>query len=118
MVVEEAEFNFNTTYITSDVLSYSNATLPMVIDWTIGNMTCDIAQTNKSSYACRSDHSVCLHSTSGHGGYLCNCSRGYQGNPYLEGGCQGIFLSHCRALALFMFFFYNMCGGCHVNYLA
>ncbi|KAF3341635.1 putative wall-associated receptor kinase-like 16 [Carex littledalei] len=94
MIVEEAEFKFNTTYITTDKLhDTTDQPLPMVIDWAIGNMTCDIAQKYKSSFACRSDHSDCLNSISV-GGYLCNCSNGYQGNPYLPGGCQGLsFLS-------------------------
>ncbi|XP_078151174.1 wall-associated receptor kinase 2-like [Carex rostrata] len=87
MVVEEAEFKFRTNYITTDELQ--NATLPMVFDWSIGNRTCDIAQKNKSSYACISSNSMCWNRTGGRG-YLCNCSDGYEGNPYLQGGCQDI----------------------------
>ncbi|XP_078150761.1 wall-associated receptor kinase 3-like [Carex rostrata] len=97
MVVEEAQFKFNITYITSDWLTlspdnftlFNSQPLPMVLDWAIGNTTCDNALKNKSSYACRSDHSICLNSTTG-SGYLCNCSDGYEGNPYLDAGCQDI----------------------------
>ncbi|XP_078170578.1 wall-associated receptor kinase 2-like [Carex rostrata] len=88
MVVEEAEFQMHPYYITTDALLL--AQMPIVFDWAIGNTTCEDAQTNKSSYACRSDHSVCLNSNSSSGGYLCNCSIGYEGNPYLDGGCQDI----------------------------
>ncbi|XP_078150875.1 wall-associated receptor kinase 3-like isoform X3 [Carex rostrata] len=96
MVVEAAQFKFDTTYITTDWLSSSSKqgplsyfpTLRMVVNWAIGNTTCDMAQKNKSTFACRSDHSICL-TISGHG-YLCNCSDGYEGNPYLHGGCQDI----------------------------
>ncbi|XP_078150880.1 wall-associated receptor kinase 3-like [Carex rostrata] len=93
MVVEEAEFKFRTTYVTTKVLGdifnlNFGKEWPMVFDWAIGNTTCDIALKNKSTYACRSDHSSCL--TVSGGGYLCNCSVGYEGNPYLDGGCQDI----------------------------
>ncbi|XP_078151172.1 wall-associated receptor kinase 5-like [Carex rostrata] len=87
MVVEEAEFNFSTSYVTTNELQ--TATLPMVLDWAIGNTTCDIAQKNRSSYACISSNSICWDRTGGCG-YLCNCSLGYEGNPYLDGGCQDI----------------------------
>ncbi|KAJ4806953.1 Wall-associated kinase family protein [Rhynchospora pubera] len=87
MLTEEAKFSFNTDYITTDQLYGQSRTA--VIDWVIGNTTCDTAQTNKSSYACRSGYSTCLNSSSGLG-YFCNCSDGYQGNPYLEGGCRDI----------------------------
>ncbi|XP_078151190.1 wall-associated receptor kinase 3-like [Carex rostrata] len=94
-VVEETEFKFRTTYVTTKVLGnftssgyYIAKTWPMVLDWAIRNTTCDTALKNKFTYACRSDHSICL-TISGRG-YLCNCSNGYEGNPYLDGGCQDI----------------------------
>ncbi|KAJ3705461.1 hypothetical protein LUZ61_009166 [Rhynchospora tenuis] len=88
LLMEDDDFMFNTRYITTEELN--GQSMPTVIDWAIGNTTCDNAQANKSSFACRSKNSVCFDSSSGHG-YLCNCSSGYQGNPYLEGGCQGTF---------------------------
>ncbi|XP_078150728.1 wall-associated receptor kinase 3-like [Carex rostrata] len=90
MVVEEAEFKFQTNYVTTMLNEddIDNKQWPMVFDWAIGNTTCDIALKNKSTYACRSDHSSCF--TVSGGGYLCNCSVGYEGNPYLDGGCQDI----------------------------
>ncbi|XP_078151036.1 wall-associated receptor kinase 3-like [Carex rostrata] len=92
MVVEKAEFQFNTSYITTDELNSYTATRPVVIDWAIENSqntTCDIALKTKSSYACISSNSICKNRVNGHG-YLCNCSDGYEGNPYLHEGCQDI----------------------------
>ncbi|KAJ1694721.1 hypothetical protein LUZ63_011419 [Rhynchospora breviuscula] len=87
MLMEDDGFMFDTTYITTDDLKGQK--MPLVIDWAIGNTTCDVAQNNRSSYVCISYNSVCLNSGPG---YLCNCSDGYQGNPYLKDGCQGLSL--------------------------
>jgi Wall-associated receptor kinase galacturonan-binding len=87
VLMEDEGFMFETSYITTKKLYDQNRTL--VLDWAIGNTTCEIATANKASYACKSSNSCCLNSTSGPG-YICNCSPGYQGNPYLEGGCQGL----------------------------
>ncbi|KAJ1689621.1 hypothetical protein LUZ63_013776 [Rhynchospora breviuscula] len=86
-MLTEAGFMFNTSHITTDQLLRQNTSA--VIDWAIGNTTCNTAQTNKSTYACRSIYSNCSDSSSGPG-YLCNCMDGYQGNPYLDEGCQDI----------------------------
>ncbi|XP_031124154.1 wall-associated receptor kinase 2-like [Ipomoea triloba] len=57
---------------------------PMVLDWSIGNLSCGNA---KHSICGQNTH--CENSTRGVG-YLCRCSPGYQGNPYLPHGCQDI----------------------------
>ncbi|KAK9096309.1 hypothetical protein Sjap_021806 [Stephania japonica] len=85
------------TFYVSDLWNFSNrveynhengVAPPVVIDWAIRNLTCKEAQRNQSSYACRQNAS-CIDSSNGPG-YLCRCNEGYEGNPYLENGCQDI----------------------------
>ncbi|KAG6517015.1 putative wall-associated receptor kinase-like 16 [Zingiber officinale] len=66
-------------------------TTPVALDWAVRTpaTSCEAARRNTSTYACRSDNNECYETTNGEG-YLCNCSTGYRGNPYLAGGCQDI----------------------------
>ncbi|KAF3948892.1 hypothetical protein CMV_025160 [Castanea mollissima] len=61
--------------------------MPMVLDWAIGNETCNDVE-NKSNYIC-GGNSSCQNSEDG-SGYRCKCKDGYDGNPYLSHGCQDI----------------------------
>ncbi|KAH6837559.1 hypothetical protein C2S53_009866 [Perilla frutescens var. hirtella] len=64
------------------------ATVPTVLDWWIGNLTCQQLQSSVN-YACNTN-SHCIDSETQLGGYRCTCDTGYQGNPYLLPGCTDI----------------------------
>ena len=91
---DDFKFNKDDLGINSTYRDVENKVVPVVLDWAIGNETCESAQRNLSAYACKSANSTCYNSTNGPG-YRCNCSEGYKGNPYLEGGCTGEFIDFC-----------------------
>ncbi|XP_047051472.1 wall-associated receptor kinase 3-like [Lolium rigidum] len=95
-MVEKNTYDFRVSDLNMDG---SSTTKPLVLDWAIrssnvsssvDNMTCTEVK-GTPEYACLSDNSQCLNSTNGPG-YICNCTQGYWGNPYLIGGCKGISL--------------------------
>ncbi|XP_050108742.1 putative wall-associated receptor kinase-like 16 isoform X5 [Malus sylvestris] len=88
-LVQEGKFNFNNTSFRE---LNETTKLPAIIDWVIGNESCDIAAKNESTFACKAN-SYCHNRSSG--GYICRCPSGYEGNPYLPGGCQDI--DECKA---------------------
>uniref|UniRef100_A0A0D3GDA9 Protein kinase domain-containing protein n=1 Tax=Oryza barthii TaxID=65489 RepID=A0A0D3GDA9_9ORYZ len=91
VVMEAAAFRFRTAYLNSTAFrDEHNGSVPVVLNWVVGNETCQVAKQMGDRYACRSKNSMCIDSSSGPTGYLCNCTEGYRGNPYLPDGCQDI----------------------------
>ncbi|KAJ4819027.1 Wall-associated kinase family protein [Rhynchospora pubera] len=101
----EENFNYDDKITSEDNLSKQQTVV--TLDWIIGTESCATAKTNNKcmkdgapdqSYSCTSDNSVCVNSTNGPGHY-CLCSDGYEGNPYVLGGCVLIPI-HCAFGAL------------------
>ncbi|KAF4379304.1 hypothetical protein F8388_013522, partial [Cannabis sativa] len=94
-VMQETAFKF------SGLEEFTNLTdVPVVLDWAVGSGSCEEAKRNMETFACK-ENSVCANSTSRFG-YLCRCSEGYQGNPYLSNGC--IDIDECKQQP-------NLCGN-------
>ncbi|KAI3875688.1 hypothetical protein MKW92_030910 [Papaver armeniacum] len=62
--------------------------IPAVLDWAIGDTSCEEAKANSTIYTCFSN-SDCTDAVNNLG-YHCTCRKGYGGNPYLEPGCEDI----------------------------
>ncbi|KAJ4963603.1 hypothetical protein NE237_023542 [Protea cynaroides] len=88
-LADENWFNFTLADLLAE--SFVSSTIPIVMDWAIGNQTCEQAVHDTQSYVC-GPNSYCTNSTNGPG-YQCFCKDGFQENPYLPGGCQGNYLS-------------------------
>ncbi|KAL4596050.1 hypothetical protein ACB092_12G136200 [Castanea dentata] len=75
-VVKKEEFDSPS----SDLQNLQNkSTVPVVLDWTIANKTCE----------CKANNGECHNSTNGPG-YLCKCPSGFEGNAYIDNTCTDI----------------------------
>ncbi|XVE80802.1 hypothetical protein DITRI_Ditri15bG0009500 [Diplodiscus trichospermus] len=91
-VAEDGAYNFSVSYLYDD--NFSDKEFPIILDWTIGNQTCQEAKNDPENYACK-ENSDCEDPENGPG-YLCKCLPGFQGNPYLSNDCQDI--DECQTL--------------------
>uniref|UniRef100_A0ACD5V6R7 Uncharacterized protein n=1 Tax=Avena sativa TaxID=4498 RepID=A0ACD5V6R7_AVESA len=92
VLMEAAAFKFSTTYIDTNKFNDTyDGRVPMILDWAVRDVkSCDAAKLNKTgTYACLSSNSKCVDSTNDQG-YMCNCTNGYEGNPYLPDGCKDV----------------------------
>ncbi|XBI76711.1 hypothetical protein VPH35_069928 [Triticum aestivum] len=90
MLVEKSWYNFSTPDMYGDRVLAKRFPrgVPFVLDFAIGKASCPAeGQQPPSDYACVSGNSSCANATIG---YVCRCWKNYEGNPYMNNGCQDI----------------------------
>uniref|UniRef100_A0A0E0PTC6 Protein kinase domain-containing protein n=1 Tax=Oryza rufipogon TaxID=4529 RepID=A0A0E0PTC6_ORYRU len=111
-VVEKDQFKFKSSYAKADNFMEELARgIPIILEWIAGNETCKEAAL-KESYACVANNSKCIDVIEAPG-YRCNCTQGYEGNPYLKDGCRVVNIAdinECNATR-----FPNSCKGICTN---
>ncbi|RZC44402.1 hypothetical protein C5167_037354 [Papaver somniferum] len=85
---ESAKYTFSASDLVGTDFRTKGRNIPIVLDWAIGNKTCEEAQKDASTFACQKN-SNCSNSDKVPG-YLCSCNTGFMGNPYLSPGCQDV----------------------------
>ncbi|KAM5584435.1 hypothetical protein ABKV19_004020 [Rosa sericea] len=107
-IVEEGRFTFNPE--TSFEELNKTEELPMIINWDIDEGSCALAQ-NSPDYACKAN-SRCVNRTVDNQteptGYYCQCLPGFEGNPYLPDGCQGLSIGFFILVVLIWWTYWGM----------
>ncbi|KAI3958776.1 hypothetical protein MKX01_023452 [Papaver californicum] len=95
-MAEKDHYKFNAATDLSKVVSLvyregnKDVAIPVVLNWALGNQTCEEAQKDLATFACHPEYnSSCINSDNGLG-YRCSCNKGYEGNPYFSPGCQAV----------------------------
>nr|XP_043613553.1 putative wall-associated receptor kinase-like 16 [Erigeron canadensis] len=79
---ENNHFKFSSTYLRD---FGKEVRMPTLLDWAIGDETCEIASQDTKNFLCKGN-SECIEEYAGPG-YRCRCKQGYAGNPYLKDNC-------------------------------
>ncbi|KAI3864455.1 hypothetical protein MKW92_008319, partial [Papaver armeniacum] len=87
-VGEIDKYNFSASDLNGTNFHTKGRDIPIVLNWAIGNKTCEEAQKDPSTFVCQ-QNSKCSNSDDGPG-YICSCDTGFTGNPYLSPGCQDV----------------------------
>ncbi|KAG2665834.1 hypothetical protein I3760_15G025900 [Carya illinoinensis] len=96
-IVEEKAYNF----LSSDFQDFKNrTTVPLVLDWAVGNEACKEAKKNKDTYGCKAPHSYCY-----------DCSPGYRCNLLLVGSSLVYWLLQKRKLVKLKEKWFQQNGG-------
>ncbi|KAJ9554242.1 hypothetical protein OSB04_018287 [Centaurea solstitialis] len=85
-VVAPGKYSFSTNDL-HDFGSVEN--MPLLLEWAIGNETCEIARKDTDKFLCKGNTSECDQGYDGPG-YRCRCRAGYAGNPYIQNNCTNI----------------------------
>ncbi|EMS68945.1 Wall-associated receptor kinase 3 [Triticum urartu] len=93
MVLQKA-VSFETSLGASKGVLHTIPGVPIrtAVSWVFSNMSCAEAS-NSSDFGCLSDNSECLEylkPDDSRGGHTSQCWHGYEGNPYVQHGCQDI----------------------------